>query len=340
MNLPLEDDLNANFDAHLQNRNFSPGLPQGLGIEALWSNGVRVREKRIGVTEVASQYPVRVAVRERDGRYFSGRIACLQLYNYAMTKEQIVAVRNVCNACLHPSIVTTVKIRTSGVDFSGTGARITLRLNTKRSDGSTGSFACGFDCGGSKCERGSVDTVSCNDLDGVLVSVYLRNNGGGSNPNWRPDWVKVTYGSDRYEISFGLFINVGSSATRYVSAGSCTQPSDPSNGYYSGGTSHNSVGYSQCYPGYELTSSSDRSYFCFGGYRYPKYPSVTCSDINECDQHFGKGPCDRINGICHNSIGSYSCDCKDGYYLDVDMHSCKGNDIYSVEVLKKMSPFL
>eukprot|EP00058_Branchiostoma_floridae_P002656 XP_002588144.1 hypothetical protein BRAFLDRAFT_68782 [Branchiostoma floridae] len=67
------------------------------GMASLWHNGELVREKYIGVSEVASQYPVRVAVRwDGNDRYFSGRIACLQLYNYAMTKEQIVAVRDVC----------------------------------------------------------------------------------------------------------------------------------------------------------------------------------------------------------------------------------------------------
>ncbi|XP_078603365.1 CUB and sushi domain-containing protein 3-like [Branchiostoma floridae x Branchiostoma japonicum] len=69
---------------------------------SLWNNGELVGERHIGVAEVASQYPVRVAVRGGDGRYFSGRIACLQLYNYVMTQEQIVAARDVCKVCADP----------------------------------------------------------------------------------------------------------------------------------------------------------------------------------------------------------------------------------------------
>ncbi|KAI8487523.1 hypothetical protein Bbelb_347570 [Branchiostoma belcheri] len=51
------------------------------------------------------------------------------------------------------------------------------------------------------------------------------------------------------------------------------------NGYITGGTSHNTVGELKCntgHPGYYLTGS-ERSYRCYGGYRYPKYPSATCS---------------------------------------------------------------
>ncbi|XP_078610005.1 uncharacterized protein LOC144881124 [Branchiostoma floridae x Branchiostoma japonicum] len=66
------------------------------GNASLWINSELARENHIGVAEVASQYPVRVGVRDGDGRYFAGRIACLQLYNYPMTQEQIMAARYVC----------------------------------------------------------------------------------------------------------------------------------------------------------------------------------------------------------------------------------------------------
>ncbi|XP_078681207.1 uncharacterized protein LOC144916088 [Branchiostoma floridae x Branchiostoma belcheri] len=66
------------------------------GIAAIWNNGELVGQVNIGVPSVASQYPVRVAVRDGDRRYYSGRIACLQLYNYAMTRDQIVEARDTC----------------------------------------------------------------------------------------------------------------------------------------------------------------------------------------------------------------------------------------------------
>ncbi|CAH1250665.1 PKD2L1 [Branchiostoma lanceolatum] len=69
---------------------------------SIWNNGELVNETHIGVAEVASQYPIRVAVRAGDPRYYAGRIACLQLYNYAMTEAQIAAARDVCGVTPPP----------------------------------------------------------------------------------------------------------------------------------------------------------------------------------------------------------------------------------------------
>ncbi|KAI8519045.1 hypothetical protein Bbelb_023020 [Branchiostoma belcheri] len=66
------------------------------GVASLWNNGKLVGQKRIEVPSVATEGAVRVAVRDGDGRYFAGRIACIQLYNYAMTTEEIVAARDLC----------------------------------------------------------------------------------------------------------------------------------------------------------------------------------------------------------------------------------------------------
>ncbi|XP_035658069.1 uncharacterized protein LOC118403460 [Branchiostoma floridae] len=90
------------------------------GVASLWSNGELAREQYIGVTEVASQHPVRVAVRaqdEDDPRYFAGRIACLQLYNYAMTQEQIVAARDACKESVFPTVPGQLLTTTSSSDI-------------------------------------------------------------------------------------------------------------------------------------------------------------------------------------------------------------------------------
>ncbi|XP_019637925.1 PREDICTED: uncharacterized protein LOC109480218 [Branchiostoma belcheri] len=70
------------------------------GVASVWNNGKLVGLKRTEVPSVATEGAVRVAVRDGDGRYFVGRIACIQLYNYAMTSEEIVAARNLCGE--HP----------------------------------------------------------------------------------------------------------------------------------------------------------------------------------------------------------------------------------------------
>ena len=44
-------------------------------------------------------------------------------------------------------------------------------------------------------------------------------------------------------------------------------------------------------------------------------------DINECeDEH-------DCSQICKNLIGSYTCDCMDGFLLEADEKQCKGNEI-------------
>ncbi|XP_035663895.1 signal peptide, CUB and EGF-like domain-containing protein 1 [Branchiostoma floridae] len=49
-------------------------------------------------------------------------------------------------------------------------------------------------------------------------------------------------------------------------------------------------------------------------------------NVNECDTYGGQGPCDYHNGICHNSPGSYGCQCKFGFELKEDQHECKDVD--------------
>jgi len=37
-----------------------------------------------------------------------------------------------------------------------------------------------------------------------------------------------------------------------------------------------------------------------------------CHDIDECDSP-AQNKCDKTNSFCINTIGSYTCDCKDGH---------------------------
>ena len=47
--------------------------------------------------------------------------------------------------------------------------------------------------------------------------------------------------------------------------------------------------------------------------------TFSCSDINECEN--SNGGCDHI---CNNTIGSFECDCRDGFLLDSDGLHCLG----------------
>ena len=56
-----------------------------------------------------------------------------------------------------------------------------------------------------------------------------------------------------------------------------------------------------CQPGYQLTNG------------------LSCSDINECNTD--NGGCSQV---CINQVGSYYCQCNNGYTLDDDGHGCTG----------------
>ena len=52
-------------------------------------------------------------------------------------------------------------------------------------------------------------------------------------------------------------------------------------------------------------------------------PLYFISDINECNTL--NGGCD---GSCHNSLGSFSCSCGNGYTLDSDGKTCNGIEFF------------
>ena len=56
------------------------------------------------------------------------------------------------------------------------------------------------------------------------------------------------------------------------------------------------------------------------------------SDINECT-----GERDGCEHFCRNTIGSYYCICRDGYYLHQDGKTCLGRQCFSFHQNKKFS---
>ena len=66
------------------------------GIASLWYNSRRVAQRNIGRHQMRTQYSIRVGARIGDGRYFSGRIACLQVFNVALNRRQIRYAKRRC----------------------------------------------------------------------------------------------------------------------------------------------------------------------------------------------------------------------------------------------------
>ena len=67
---------------------------RGTGEAQLWINGAVVQTLNIGAgLDLATQDPIRMGVKIGDGRYFKGRIAQMQVYNYALSQEQIKATQ-------------------------------------------------------------------------------------------------------------------------------------------------------------------------------------------------------------------------------------------------------
>ena len=65
------------------------------GIAAVWLNGKLVGQKNIGAgMNLHTQDNVKMGVTARDKRYLQARITAMQVYNVALSKEQINAVKN------------------------------------------------------------------------------------------------------------------------------------------------------------------------------------------------------------------------------------------------------
>ena len=69
---------------------------QKTGNAGLWINGKFEDFKHIGRIRLATNYPIRMGARVGDKRNYRGRIACLQIYDRALTSEQISNAKNNC----------------------------------------------------------------------------------------------------------------------------------------------------------------------------------------------------------------------------------------------------
>ena len=66
------------------------------GVAKLFVNSRFVAGRRIGRMRLATNYPVRMGARSGDRRYFKGRISCMQVYNGALSRWQILSKKQRC----------------------------------------------------------------------------------------------------------------------------------------------------------------------------------------------------------------------------------------------------
>ena len=64
------------------------------GVASLWLDGQQVVQTNVGAgMTLGTQDNVRMGVKVGDRRYFRGRIAAMQIYDLALTEEQVNAVK-------------------------------------------------------------------------------------------------------------------------------------------------------------------------------------------------------------------------------------------------------
>ena len=95
---------NGRFSTHVAANVLRPGkwdyvaatYDQRTGYAALWKNSRVVRKTYVGKFTLRTQFNARMGARIGDGRYFMGRIACLQIYGFPLTSRQMKMVKYRC----------------------------------------------------------------------------------------------------------------------------------------------------------------------------------------------------------------------------------------------------
>ena len=66
------------------------------GIARVWIDGAKAGELQVGKMEIATNDSVRMGAVTNHRSYFRGRVSCLQIYNRALTQDEIEAVKSRC----------------------------------------------------------------------------------------------------------------------------------------------------------------------------------------------------------------------------------------------------
>ena len=66
------------------------------GLASLWNDATLISQRNIGKIELATNYAAISGKKPRDKRIFRGRIACLQIFDRALTGRQLRAIKRKC----------------------------------------------------------------------------------------------------------------------------------------------------------------------------------------------------------------------------------------------------
>ena len=69
---------------------------RNTGYARLYVDSRKTAERYLGRIKLATNYPVRMGARVGDRRFFRGKITCVQVYNVALTRQQIRAAMKNC----------------------------------------------------------------------------------------------------------------------------------------------------------------------------------------------------------------------------------------------------
>lgn len=66
------------------------------GTATLWIDGMDVQQMNVGKVELSTDKDIRLGSGQGKGDSFEGRISCLQIYDKALTRDEVIAVRKRC----------------------------------------------------------------------------------------------------------------------------------------------------------------------------------------------------------------------------------------------------
>ncbi|XP_015757834.1 PREDICTED: uncharacterized protein LOC107337224 isoform X2 [Acropora digitifera] len=310
------------------------------GETKLWAEGAFKQTLNMGAGVIlGTQGSVRMGVRKNDNRYFKGKISQLQIYNEALSQQQIIKIatkpKEPCRQLefisdnifqgynLQNHVIRT--IQNINEDFCGALCFMEyncVSFNVKVTGGPGTSAICQLNNSTHHANLGDLQTlensiyhgITENPCDESLCQHSSTCQAGFTEKGYRCLCSSGFCGehceTDIDECYAGNECSINALCHNLHGSYNCTCKE----GYYGDGKNCRDI--DECYAGNECSANAlchnlHGSYNCTckeGYYGDGK----NCRDIDEC---YPGNEC-SVNALCHNLHGSYKCTCKEGYYGD------------------------